>query len=635
MHKPHSVALALLVIVLSPVLRDGAAQAVDEERAYFAARTLRIYCSVEETPAGLKGVDLWLTTDGGKQWKLVEGASLATEEDGSRYFEFAAPGDGEYGFKTVATDNLGHREAPPVSDERPRLVAVVDTKPPLVTLVNPKGGETVPCGGELIITWDAQDDNIGERPVATVEVSRDGGSSWELVGANERARSSIAIILPSQEISALLVRITARDLADNQVQAETEKPITVVRKTDGAQPAPGPNALPPARSNSRIFNIDYEVEVGESGLKAVVLWYTEDDGKSWKFYGYDTDLQTPIVFSAPKDGVYGFYIIAYNMADGARRPEPAPGTQPDKTTFVDSEPPSLVIASPRTCQCFAGGTQMEIAWIAQDDLLVEVPIALFYRENDDKPWTLIARVKEANGTYGWNLPFFNTKNMSVKVTVDDLGKNTTESIVGGITVDSMEIRPRIREIKPAVTPATGAGGQGQTAVENPPGKTATEMYVDVAAASAHFEKGRIFRAQQKWSEAAEQFELALKNRPDFLEAYNDLGCVLYRLRKYDGAILAFTKALELSPHDAELIYNLAAAHFSAGELPRAADLLLPLIADASSAKVGPKAAELLWSISLEFSKTQNSRAREIWKTLSEIGTFTSPYIQKAKEALGR
>lgn len=606
----------------------------EPEREFFSNRTLRIYCTVENTPAGLESVELWFTADNGASWQKYPGALLSRDEDGFLYVEYVAPEDGEYGFRTVATDRVGNREDEPKPGDPPTLVAVVDTKPPVLRLITPAGGETLECGSELTIAWDVTDEHLDERPVMTVEISRDGGASWEIVGANERTPGTISITLPSQEMSAFLVRVTAEDLAGNMVEAEVAKPIAVVQAKPSEVPK-GPSALPPARTNNRVFNIDYEVDAGESGLKAVVLWYTEDGGQTWKFYGYDSDLVSPIVFRAPKDGVFGFYIVAYNMAGKSARPEPTPGTLPDRTTHVDAEPPKLVVTSPEPRGVFAGGATMEIAWIAHDNLLVEEPVTIFYREDETRPWTLIARSKDSIGKYAWELPFMNTRKLAVKVAVEDIGKNVTECVVDNLVVDSKEIKLVIRDVKPAEgeIPA-GMGMPGGTQQKEHVQRH--ERFVNETAARTHFEKGRVLRAQQRWADAAKEFELAVQNKPDFRDALNDLGCVLYRMAKYQEAAAAFSRAAELTPHDPELCYNLAAALFGAKDFEKAADLLLPLLDDLTAAeRVRQRAAELLWSVSVEFHRAKNPRARVLWTRLSEIKTFTSPIIQKAKEALAR
>jgi tetratricopeptide (TPR) repeat protein len=64
--------------------------------------------------------------------------------------------------------------------------------------------------------------------------------------------------------------------------------------------------------------------------------------------------------------------------------------------------------------------------------------------------------------------------------------------------------------------------------------------------------------------ARSYYELAIKQRPGYCEAINNVGTVYYALRKYPRAIAEYTKALQYS-HDAESasIYgNLGTAYYA-------------------------------------------------------------------------
>ncbi len=264
-----------------------------------------------------------------------------------------------------------------------------------------------------------------------------------------------------------------------------------------------------------------------------------------------------------------------------------------------------------------------------------MPVTVSFREDETKPWTLITRSKDSIGKHSWELPFLNTRKLAVRVTVEDIGKNVTECIVDRLVVDSKEVTLNIVDVTPAGGDVASGGAQPAGAQQDGSSAPRAKL-VDEKAARAHFEKGRVLRAQQKWADAAREFELAVDNMPDFRDALNDLGCVLYRGEKYKEAATAFGKAVELTPQDPELCYNFAAALFGTREYEKAVDRLLPLLDDSAAAeKVGPRAADLLWSISLEFSKAGNPRTRGIWQRLSEISIFSSQVIRKAKDALAR
>jgi tetratricopeptide (TPR) repeat protein len=78
--------------------------------------------------------------------------------------------------------------------------------------------------------------------------------------------------------------------------------------------------------------------------------------------------------------------------------------------------------------------------------------------------------------------------------------------------------------------------------------------------------------------AAEAARTATQLAPRLIAGWINLGSALANVRDYSGAIDAFTHALRLEPDDPELIVDLAAAEFSAGEVGTAARRLQSLLA---------------------------------------------------------
>lgn len=66
-------------------------------------------------------------------------------------------------------------------------------------------------------------------------------------------------------------------------------------------------------------------------------------------------------------------------------------------------------------------------------------------------------------------------------------------------------------------------------------------------------------------EAEDIFGKAISQNETHMHLYNRLGIALRKQKKYDEAIANYTKAIKIRPDDANLIYNLAKAHFMKGE----------------------------------------------------------------------
>ncbi|EPR44677.1 response regulator receiver protein [Desulfovibrio sp. X2] len=79
----------------------------------------------------------------------------------------------------------------------------------------------------------------------------------------------------------------------------------------------------------------------------------------------------------------------------------------------------------------------------------------------------------------------------------------------------------------------------------------------------------IYALQDRLQETKEIFVEILKADPDAVNPYNALGVELRRKGDYAGAIHAYSQALELTPDDEYLFYNIAKAYLYAGDTGQA------------------------------------------------------------------
>ena len=84
-----------------------------------------------------------------------------------------------------------------------------------------------------------------------------------------------------------------------------------------------------------------------------------------------------------------------------------------------------------------------------------------------------------------------------------------------------------------------------------------------------FNQGAEFLDQKKWDEAIEAFTRAIELKPDFVKAYNNRGFAYTEKGEYDRAIEDLNKAIELDPSDAYAYTNRGVAYSKKGEHDRA------------------------------------------------------------------
>lgn len=154
--------------------------------------------------------------------------------------------------------------------------------------------------------------------------------------------------------------------------------------------------------NSKRFQLNYRVDdVGPSGVAAVELYITQNDGQKWFKYGVDEDRRSPFEIEVPGDGIYGFVIRVVSGA-GQGDPPPQPGQRPDIVVVVDASPPVVQLFPLRQGQG-RDSNKILIQWQAADQQLSESPIALSYSADPNGPWEPIAGWQPNTGSFVWNV----------------------------------------------------------------------------------------------------------------------------------------------------------------------------------------------------------------------------------------
>ena len=88
-------------------------------------------------------------------------------------------------------------------------------------------------------------------------------------------------------------------------------------------------------------------------------------------------------------------------------------------------------------------------------------------------------------------------------------------------------------------------------------------------ADAHYNLGNAFLKEGRLSDAIGHYEQALRIKPDYAEAHNNLGNVLLQEGKVSDAIGHYEEALRSEPDNAELHYNLGVALAQLGRMQEA------------------------------------------------------------------
>ncbi len=288
----------------------------------------------------------------------------------------------------------------------------------------------------------------------------------------------------------------------------------------------------PIPVHAETFDIDYHVNDAALPLASVQLWYTPDRGQTWRDYGGDPDRQSPITFSAPGEGLYGFYLIVTNAA-GPSSSAPLNGAQPQLWAFVDSTAP-VVQLHPLRQSTQLGKRILQVRWTAIDAHLGPRPVALSYESRPAQRWRAITPDPIANtGRYDWTIPDDVSGPVAVRVTVQDQGGHRTHS------------KPEVMELGGHLSPAGAAPDDVRLSIQDPAVPVSRPA---AARAKRLFDEALRFRDRGLYAEGIARLREVVRLRPDWPEAFAEMADMLYRIGDPERALSAYQLALRHRPN---------------------------------------------------------------------------------------
>ena len=214
-----------------------------------------------------------------------------------------------------------------------------------------------------------------------------------------------------------------------------------------AVPGP-PKGERPRMVNYRLFELEYEIEsVGPSGIGRVELWGTRDGGRTWRSFALDNDNRSPLLVSVAGEGVYGFRVTVTNGVGLGGKP-PAPGDPPDVVVGVDLSRPTARIISARQGVDDETGNLI-ISWQADDRMLADRPVSLFFSESRAGPWLPVAKGLENTGRHAWPIDERTPARFYLRLEVRDAAGNVgVHEMDEPIEIDRSRPTVRIRGVRP-------------------------------------------------------------------------------------------------------------------------------------------------------------------------------------------
>jgi Tfp pilus assembly protein PilF len=333
----------------------------------------------------------------------------------------------------------------------------------------------------------------------------------------------------------------------------------------------------PLSVRSRTVELHYRANPADAEIE---LWCTRDRGITWQCWGKDDDHASPLVFTAPGEGLFGFTMIAY-VGGKPSRPTPTAYEPPQRWVFIDATPPLAQWSTVEPAEGFATNRTLQLRWTAHDDNLSGRPIALSYQSSTDQAWHEIDSAVANTGMYDWKLPETVAGQVMVKLIVRDEGGNSVERVFGPVAMEKYLRSPSTMPVveqnaKPQPTSRPDSLAMGLPAATQPAPLPRVDLLKQRMAmdlyrqATWHLQRGQ-------YAVAAERLRESLEQDPDLLEARHDLAGILYRQQDYDRAIDEYRAVLARNPKYESALYGSALAYVAKRDYDSSRDMLTRLL----------------------------------------------------------
>jgi polysaccharide biosynthesis/export protein len=147
---------------------------------------------------------------------------------------------------------------------------------------------------------------------------------------------------------------------------------------------------------TRSFRIPFQLSDAARNVKQVVLFVSDDEGRTYQQAATATPDEKSFRFNAPRDGVYGFIVQAITR-DG-KEPADVAGAKPIVRVCVDTKPPEAKLLSESLL------TGKVIGWEVRDENLDLSTLRIDYQVVGETEWRPLPVKRAATGDIPWQPP---------------------------------------------------------------------------------------------------------------------------------------------------------------------------------------------------------------------------------------
>lgn len=429
------------------------------------------------------------------------------------------------------------------------------------------------------------------------------------------------------------------EFARRTVWGLTLRAVLAVSVTHAAPPVTPPSADQVQCIKGTAVRLDFDLWAGRGPLTSVDLWVTADQSASWKKADTPTVTESPVVWTPPRDGLYGLYLVVANAA-GASSDAPTPGTAPQQWILVDRAPPRVTSVTAHVDRAFTSNRRVDIRWRATDAHLADRPIALFYQTASESLFVTIHPSLPNDGAFSWTVPDHVAGPITFRVVVRDRCGLVGEALSASVSLPDTE--PAVAGARPGADLLAQTDSFGGDS-ERPPAAApiARDIDRDSLLDAADPDAGRRRNDAQircklgdrcaergEWDLAEERYREALAIDPQSNAARRGLALALLRQRRYEAAQNEYDAILAADGDDIEALRGRATAQIGRRQYRSAGSTLEALL------KLRPNDAEgLLAAGDVAMFSGDPAAARRAWERIRSLENVPSEVTDRVNKRI--
>lgn len=362
---------------------------------------------------------------------------------------------------------------------------------------------------------------------------------------------------------------------------------------------------------SQRFELAYQLDSESGSATAIQLWYTLDEGRTWRNYGLDPDAKSPVMFNATSQGLYGFFIVASNPA-GKSGGDPGSATVPHYWAFVDYTPPVVELHAIRQNEPPTKPPVVLIRWSATDNALTSRPIELLSRTGSEGPWKTIARSLANSGFFEWHVEDPPTDPVIIGIRAQDRAGHVVQVTAEPFTIRTGENSGSV---------STLVRSEADKWVESPPQISQRVK----TRANRSYRQGVLHSLRGEYRLAAARLKDALSADPSFTDALVELAKVLYAQGQMDQSVEAYQLALRQAPQSRDALEGLALSYIGDRRFNKASEQLERIV------RMNPKDVEAWLNLGdVSIYKGDELKALQHYRNAATLNPASLDTIEKAR-----